>query len=77
MEPKVALASEKTLDKLESHKPLTEKEIERIRQNFIAEDNRTWLAQYAYNALTKTAIVVTAIVSILTAYPVIKGFLSK
>lgn len=73
MEPQVTAESEETLHKLAVRKPLTNEEIERIRKNFIAEDNRTWAKQYAYNVITKSAIILTSLVSIFGAISFFKG----
>ena len=79
MEPKVTPESQETLAKLETHRvgknPLTDDEIERIRKNFIEEDNRTWAKQLLYNFVIKTATLLSAIVGILTALSLMKGWI--
>lgn len=75
MEPKVTPESGETLHKLDEGQPLTNHEIERIRKNFIAEDNRTWAKQYAYNFITKSAIILTSLVSIFGALSFFKGWI--
>ena len=78
MEATITSESQETLAKLEAHKrgfnPLTDEEIARIRKNFIAEDNRTWARGYIYNFVTKSAIFLTAVVSILGAFTFLKGW---
>jgi hypothetical protein len=79
MEPKVTEESKETLAKLESHRvgknPLTDDEITRIRKNFIEEDNRTWAKQLIYNFVVKSAVFLSALMSILGAFSLLKGWI--